>query len=67
MKLQTKKSAPGGGKHYWSQGASSLGVFEDVHGLRFKPNDAASSEEPHKDDRAQDGDTKKPSDEDSGK
>jgi hypothetical protein len=35
LKLQTRKSAPGGGKHFWSEAAEKLGVFEDEHGLRF--------------------------------
>jgi hypothetical protein len=38
LRLQTKKSAPGGGKKYWSDAAKKLGVYEDDNnGLRFHP------------------------------
>jgi hypothetical protein len=43
MKLQTKKSGPGGGKHFWSDMAPQLGVFEDEHGLRFHPWSASAT------------------------
>lgn len=31
------KSGAGAGKTYWANGVRLLGVYEDVHGLRFKP------------------------------
>ena len=35
-RLGNKKSAAGGGKEYWANGAELLGIVEDDHGLRFK-------------------------------
>lgn len=35
-RLGNKKSAAGGGKDYWANGAELLGIVEDDHGLRFK-------------------------------
>ena len=37
-RLGNKKSAAGGGKDYWANGARQLGVIEDNHGLRFRSN-----------------------------
>ncbi|CAB9525837.1 expressed unknown protein [Seminavis robusta] len=52
IKLQTRKSAPGGGKHFWSEAAETLGVYEDEHGLRFHPlqntNDPPDADEERK-------------------
>lgn len=37
LKLQIQKSRPGGGKKYWGECAEAQGVYEDEHGLRFRP------------------------------
>jgi hypothetical protein len=34
--LKDQKSSDGGGKHYWADGASSLGVIETPDGLFFR-------------------------------
>jgi hypothetical protein len=34
--LKDQKSSDGGGKHYWADGASSLGVIETPEGLFFR-------------------------------
>ncbi|KAL3908967.1 MAG: hypothetical protein SGILL_008278 [Bacillariaceae sp.] len=34
--LRERKSSAGGGKKYWGDGVSILGVYEDENGLRFK-------------------------------
>ena len=37
IRLKDRKSSAGGGKKYWADGVRVLGVYEDAHGLRFKP------------------------------
>lgn len=37
LRLQAEKSQPGGGKKFWAEMAQIQGVYEDCHGLRFRP------------------------------
>jgi len=39
LKLQSNKSSAGGGKNYWGDCAQIFGVYEDEHGLRFRPQE----------------------------
>lgn len=36
LTLGNRKSAPGGGKAYWAEEATRVGVYEDTNGLRFR-------------------------------
>lgn len=36
VRLRDRKSSAGGGKKYWADAISVLGVFEDGTGLRFE-------------------------------
>jgi hypothetical protein len=44
LKLQTRKSAPGGGKYFWSESAEKVGVFEDEYGLRFRASNSRNGD-----------------------
>lgn len=45
LSMSNRKSPPGTGKAYWSEEAVKVGIYEDEHGLRFRPITASSNNE----------------------